>query len=184
MAATTSHSVLCNAALASGLLSQQQIDDAVAGLAARNTGSAVAAEPITDEVLGQRLVDLGYLNRWQVEQLKEGRTKFNLGPYRIVNAIGQGGMGHVFKAEHKLLGRIEAIKVLPKAKSTPEAVAAFQREIRAQAQLDHPNLVRVSYADYEGDTYFFVTEYVPGTDSNSSLALRSRRLSTPITKAS
>lgn len=164
MAASTSHSVLCNAALASGLLSQQQIDDAVTGLAARNTGSAVAAEPITDEVLGQRLVDLGYLNRWQVEQLKEGRTKFNLGPYRIVNAIGQGGMGHVFKAEHKLLGRIEAIKVLPKAKTTPEAVAAFQREIRAQAQLDHPNLVRVSYADYEGDTYFFVTEYVPGTD--------------------
>jgi len=50
MAATTSQSVLCNAALASGLLSQQQIDDAVAGLAARNTGSAVAAEPITDEV--------------------------------------------------------------------------------------------------------------------------------------
>jgi len=164
MAASTSHSVLCNAALASGLLSQQQIDDAVSGLAARNSGSAGAAEPISDEMLGQRLVDLGYLNRWQVEQLKEGRTKFNLGPYRIVNAIGQGGMGHVFKAEHKLLGRIEAIKVLPKAKSTPEAVAAFQREIRAQAQLDHPNLVRVSYADYEGDTYFFVTEYVPGTD--------------------
>jgi serine/threonine protein kinase len=73
-------------------------------------------------------------------------------------------MGHVFKAEHKLLGRIEAIKVLPKSKSTPEAVAAFQREIRAQAQLDHPNLVRVSYADFEGETYFFVTEYVPGTD--------------------
>lgn len=164
MTASTSHSVFCNAALASGLLSQQQLDDALAGLAARNSGSGVAAEPISDEVLGQRLVDLGYLNRWQVEQLKEGRTKFNLGPYRIVNAIGQGGMGHVFKAEHKLLGRIEAIKVLPKTKSTAEAVAAFQREIRAQAQLDHPNLVRVSYADYEGDTYFFVTEYVPGTD--------------------
>jgi serine/threonine protein kinase len=53
---------------------------------------------------------------------------------------------------------------LPKTKSTPDSVAAFQREIRAQAQLDHPNLVRVTYADYEGDTYFFVTEYVPGTD--------------------
>jgi serine/threonine protein kinase len=179
MAASTTHSVLCNAALASGLLSQQQIDDAIAGLAARNTVSAVAAEPISDEVLGQRLVDLGYLNRWQVEQLKEGRTKFNLGPYRIVNAIGQGGMGHVFKAEHKLLGRIEAIKVLPKARSTPEAVAAFQREIRAQAQLDHPNLVRVSYADYEGDTYFFVTEYVPGTDLRK-LVRRSGPLPYPI----
>ncbi|HVT27956.1 MAG TPA: serine/threonine-protein kinase [Lacipirellulaceae bacterium] len=163
MTPSTSQSVLCNAALVSGLLSQQQIDDAVAGLAAQSTDPA-STQAMNDEVLGQRLVDLGYLNRWQVEQLKEGRTKFNLGPYRIVNAIGQGGMGHVFKAEHKLLGRIEAIKVLPKSKSTPEAVAAFQREIRAQAQLDHPNLVRVSYADYEGDTYFFVTEYVPGTD--------------------
>jgi serine/threonine protein kinase len=164
MTSSTSHSVLRGAALASGLLSQQQLDDALAGLTTGEKGPAITTDQITDDVLGQRLVDVGYLNRWQVEQLKEGRTKFTLGPYRIVNAIGQGGMGHVFKAEHKLLGRIEAIKVLPKSKSTPEAVAAFQREIRAQAQLDHPNLVRVSYADYEGDTYFFVTEYVPGTD--------------------
>jgi serine/threonine protein kinase len=163
MTSQTSHSVFRNAALTSGLLSPQQLDDALASLTSASD-SKLTAERISDEMLGQRLVDLGYLNRWQVEQLKEGRTKFTLGPYRIVNAIGQGGMGHVFKAEHKLLGRIEAIKVLPKSKSTPEAVAAFQREIRAQAQLDHPNLVRVSYADFEGDTYFFVTEFVPGTD--------------------
>jgi len=164
MTSHTSQSLLRSAALASGLLSQQQLDDALGGLVAERAASGITADQISDEDLGQRLVDLGYLNRWQVEQLKEGRTKFRLGPYRIVNAIGQGGMGHVFKAEHKLLGRIEAIKVLPKSKSSPEAVAAFQREMRAQAQLDHPNLVRVSYADYEGDTYFFVTEYVPGTD--------------------
>ncbi len=134
MTFSTSHSVFRRAALASGLLSQQQLDDALAGLSkeSANAGQSAAADEISDELLGQRLVDLGYLNRWQVEQLKEGRTKFTLGPYRIVNAIGQGGMGHVFKAEHKLLGRIEAIKVLPKSRSTPEAVAAFQREIRAQ----------------------------------------------------
>src|SRR6476469_11070419 len=133
MPSSTSHSVFRSAGLASGLLPQQQLDDALAGRNKEATGGgqATTAEAISDELPGQRLVDLGYLNRWQVEQLKEGRTKFNLGPYRIVNAIGQGGMGHVFKAEHKLLGRIEAIKVLPKAKSTPEAVAAFQREIRA-----------------------------------------------------
>ncbi|MEX2317218.1 MAG: serine/threonine-protein kinase [Pirellulales bacterium] len=179
MTADTSQSVLCRAALASGLLSPQQLEDALAGLAssasdqaagphgqgAPSVSAASSSLPaVSDDQLGQRLVELGYLNRWQVEQLKEGRTKFTLGPYRIVNAIGKGGMGHVFKAEHKLLGRVEAIKVLPKAKSTPEAIAAFQREIRAQAQLDHPNLVRISYADFEGDTYFFVTEYVPGTD--------------------
>ena len=153
-----------NAALASGLVSRQQLDDALAGLVLSSADPSLTPEQVLDEALGQRLVEAGYLNRWQVEQLKEGRTKFTLGPYRIVNAIGQGGMGHVFKAEHKLLGRIEAIKVLPKSRSTPEAIAAFQREIRAQAQLDHPNLVRATYADHEGDTFFFVTEYVPGTD--------------------
>ncbi len=173
MAFEASQSVFRHAALTSGLVSAQQLEDALTGLKPRGDAPAdgaatstapVVVEPISDEALGERLVDLGYLNRWQVEQLKEGRTKFTLGPYRIVNAIGKGGMGHVFQAEHKLLGRLEAIKVLPKLKSTPEAVAAFQREIRAQAQLDHPNLVRVTYADYEGDTYFFVTEFVPGTD--------------------
>jgi serine/threonine protein kinase len=164
MASGTSQSVLRSAALASKLLSSQQLEDAIAGLTAPGAETVLSADQVTDEMLGQRLVEIGYLNHWQVEQLKEGRIKFTLGPYRIVNALGQGGMGHVFKAEHKLLGRVEAIKVLPKSKSTPAAVAAFQREIRAQAQLDHPNLVRVSYADYEGDTYFFVTEYVPGTD--------------------
>jgi serine/threonine protein kinase len=164
MSSNVSHSILRQAALASGLLSQQQLDDALGGLVGKGHDGPATVTDVSDEMLGQRLVDLGYLNRWQVEQLKEGRTKFTLGPYRIVNAIGKGGMGHVFKAEHKLLGRVEAIKVLPKSRSTSEAVASFQREIRAQAQLDHPNLVRVSYAGFEGDTYFFVTEYVPGTD--------------------
>src|SRR5688500_15563919 len=103
MTSFTSHSALRAAALTSGLLSQQQLDDALAGLTSGESGAPLTPDQITDEILGQRLVDLGYLNRWQVEQLKEGRTKFTLGPYRIVNAIGQGGMGHVFKAEHKLL---------------------------------------------------------------------------------
>src|SRR5262245_12354591 len=164
MTSSTFHSVLRQAALTSGLLSPQQLEDALTGLTAGSPGTTLARDQVLDEELGQRLVELGYLNRWQVEQLKEGRTKFTLGPYRIVNAIGQGGMGHVFKAEHKMLGRIEAVKVLPKTRSTPDAIAAFQREIRAQAQLDHPNLVRATYADHEGDTYYFVTEYVPGTD--------------------
>ncbi|MGD9635910.1 MAG: serine/threonine-protein kinase [Pirellulales bacterium] len=157
-------SVFQNAALASGLLSQQQLDDALAGLVGSTPGGPQTIAEVLDEELGGRLVELGYLNRWQVEQLREGRRKFTLGPYRIVNAIGQGGMGHVFKAEHKLLGRTEAVKVLPKHRCTPDAIAAFQREIRAQAQLDHPNLVRATYADHDGDTFFFVTEYVPGTD--------------------
>src|SRR5262245_18115316 len=159
-----SESVFQNAALASGLLSRQQLDDALNGLVGSSARGPQTVAEVLDAELADRVIELGYLNRWQVEQLKEGRTKFTLGPYKIVNALGRGGMGHVFKAEHKLLGRIEAVKVLPKNRSTPDAIAAFQREIRAQAQLDHPNLVRATYADHEGDTYDFVSEYVPGTD--------------------
>lgn len=160
----TAGSTLQQAALASGLLSLPQLSDALSGLLVDAHGAPRVAEQVPDPLLADRLVGLGYLNRWQAEQLCEGHTKFKLGPYRIVDAIGRGGMGHVFKGEHELLGRIEAVKVLPRAKSTPQTIAGFQREIRVQAQLDHPNLVRISYADREGDTYFFVTEYVPGTD--------------------
>jgi serine/threonine protein kinase len=117
-----------------------------------------------DRLYAERLVAEGRLNPWQVDQLRQGRTKFTLGPYRVLDTLGAGGMGHVFKAEHELLGRVEAVKVLPRNKTTPEAIAGFRHEIRAQAQLDHPNLVRVSYADRDGDTYFFVTEFIDGID--------------------
>jgi serine/threonine protein kinase len=150
--------------VASGLLSQPQLDAVLSHLLVLPDGSPRTMTDVLDEELGEKLVELEYLNRWQVDQLIQGHTKFRLGPYRIVDAIGKGGMGHVFKGEHELLGRIEAIKVLPKSKSTPESIQCFQREIRVQAQLDHPNLVRISYADHDGDTFFLVTEYVPGAD--------------------
>jgi serine/threonine protein kinase len=150
--------------LASGLLQQEQIDRAWQSLAEDSLAAEQSLEDVTDEALSKHLVRLGYLNRWQAEQLRHGRTKFTLGPYRIVDAIGHGGMGYVFKGEHVLLGRIEAIKVLPKTQMHPASIAAFCREIRAQAQLDHPNLVRLSFADKDGDTYFLVTEFIEGSD--------------------
>ncbi len=119
---------------------------------------------VDDAQLAAKLVELGRLNRWQAEQLKVGRAKFNLGPYQVIDSIGQGGMGQVFKAEHRLMGRIVAIKVLPRHRSTPDAVASFTREIRAQAQFDHQNLVRAFDAGHDGNVYFLVTEYVPGAD--------------------
>ena len=107
---------------------------------------------------------MGLLNAWQAKQLLDGRTKFTLGPYRIIDSIGQGGMGQVFKAEHPLMGRIVAVKVLPRDKSTPEAIANFTREIQALAKLDHASLVRALDAGHDGNVHYLVTEYVPGTD--------------------
>jgi eukaryotic-like serine/threonine-protein kinase len=158
------HSILEEAGLASGLLTQEQIDRAWHEMVDPLRSGVRSLNNLSDEVLSEQLVKLGFLNPWQAEQLRHGRTKFTLGPYRILDAIGHGGMGYVFKGEHVLLGRIEAIKVLPKSQMDPRSIEAFCREIRAQAQLDHPNLVRLSFADKEGDTYFLVTEFVPGSD--------------------
>jgi serine/threonine protein kinase len=160
----TERSLFERAGLASGLLTEEQIDRAWHVLVESLSMHDLALDEITDEQLAAQMIALGYLNRWQAEQLRQGRTKFNLGAYRILDAIGHGGMGWVFKCEHVLLGRVEAIKVLPKSQTNATSIASFLREIKAQAQLNHPNLVHLTYADTDGDTYFLVTEYVPGTD--------------------
>ena len=84
------------------------------------------------------------LNTWQAKQLLDGRTKFTLGPYLMIDSLGQGGMGHVFKARHAESGQVVAVKVLPRDKSTPQAIAGFQREIAAIQRLKHPKLVAAS----------------------------------------
>jgi serine/threonine protein kinase len=156
-------------ALASGLVSQEQIDQAIAllGYAPSELPDSDAADSESaarHQALAEKLIELGFLNPWQVQQLGEGRTRFHLGPYRILDSIGQGGMGQVFKAEHMLMGRVVAVKVLPRHKSTPVAIDSFQREMRAQAQLDHINLVRALDAGHDGNVYYLVTEYVEGSD--------------------
>jgi serine/threonine protein kinase len=149
-------------ALASGLVDQEQLDQARAVL---GWPEHQPADPkVQDEQLSGTLVEIGHLNHWQASQLLAGRTKFTLGPYWIADSIGQGGMGQVFKGEHSVLGRVVAIKVLPQYKSTPEAIASFTREMRAQAKLDHENLVRAYDAGEDGKVYYLVVEYVPGTD--------------------
>lgn len=151
-------------ALASGLLTEADLQEARAGGRWAGGETPVPQPPRTAEELADRLVAMGRLNRWQAKQLLEGRTRFSLGPYRIIDYLGQGGMGQVFKAEHRVLGRTVAIKVLPRSKSTPEAIANFHREIRAQAKMDHPNLVRAFDAGQDGNVHYLVVEYVPGRD--------------------
>jgi serine/threonine protein kinase len=96
-------------------------------------------------------------------------------------------MGEVFKAEHALMGRIVAVKVLPRHKATPEATASFMHEIRAQARLHHENLVQAFDAGHDGNVYFLVTEYVPGSDLRKYVRLHGhldmRSAATIITQA-
>lgn len=160
----TTHSNFRDTALASELVTEEQWRNALRELAKSHDGeSSISAAP-SEKKIAQQLVEMKIISAYQADQLLTGRTKLNLGPYLITDWIGQGGMGQVFKAEHEMLGRESAVKVLPLHKTTPEAIENFRREIRAQAKLDHPNLVRAFDAGEDGNVHYLVVEYIPGTD--------------------
>lgn len=150
-------------ALASGLVTEDQLRLAAAQLLQRSSGRQTAVE-ISDRKLASQLVKMKVVTAYQADQLLSGRKKLKLGAYVITDWIGQGGMGQVFKAVHEMLGRECAIKVLPLHKNTPDSISNFRREIRAQAKLDHANLVRAFDAGEDGNVHYLVVEYVPGTD--------------------
>jgi hypothetical protein len=83
--------------------------------------------------------------------------------YRVVRLLGAGGMGAVYEAEHRVLKRPVALKVINRAYTArPAAVERFRREVRAAARLSHPNIVTTHDAEDAGDTHFLVMEYVAG----------------------
>ncbi|MGE0608544.1 MAG: serine/threonine-protein kinase [Pirellulales bacterium] len=161
MAKTSSGPAFQSTAIASGLITREEIAAALESMRAQSDRPGAKFK---DEQLAAKLIEMGRLNYWQAEQLLAGRSKFTLGPYRILDSLGQGGMGQVFKGEHSIMRRVVAIKVLPRSKSTPSSEANFLREVQAQAQLDHENLVRAYDAGRDGNVHYLVTEYVPGTD--------------------
>jgi eukaryotic-like serine/threonine-protein kinase len=83
--------------------------------------------------------------------------------YKIVGMLGTGGMGSVYKAEHRLMERIVAVKVIsPAFTANPMAVERFRREVRAAARLAHPNIVTAFDAEQAGDLQLLVMEFVDG----------------------
>jgi uncharacterized protein (TIGR03067 family) len=83
--------------------------------------------------------------------------------YRILGLIGVGGMGAVFKAEHLLMHRVVALKMINRRLvANPSMVERFTREVIAAGNLSHPNIVHYHDAEHIGDTHFLVMEYVEG----------------------
>ncbi len=102
-----------------------------------------------------------------------------LGRYRLLERIGQGGMGIVFRAEHELLNRQVAIKVLSSEFSNvPELAHRFFKEAQAVNQLQHPNLITVTdFVEGNGNPPYMVMEFLQGRDL-SDLIRKEGRLST------
>ncbi|HAC92418.1 MAG TPA: serine/threonine protein kinase [Planctomycetaceae bacterium] len=151
--------------LASGLINMQQLDYCLRIARHRLSEQGIGAENgIPDRFLADIFVEQELITAYQSDQLLTGRTKFSLGSYVITDWIGQGGMGQVFKAVHHVMGRICAVKVLPLARATDQSRRNFVQEIRMQAALDCPYLVRAYDAGQDGNVHYLVTEYVPGMD--------------------
>lgn len=139
------------------LLEAAQLDEVSRDLQARCPES---------RALARELVQRGWLTPYQVNQLFQDRARdLLLGSYVLLERLGEGGMGAVFKARNWKLGKIVALKVILKERlANPDAVRRFHHEIRAAAQLNHPNIVLAYDADQVADTHFFAMEYVKGTD--------------------
>jgi hypothetical protein len=121
-----------------------------------------ASEPPSDETLEQ------FANSQDTSVVAAGETPppFVDHPrYAIVAPIGKGGMGDVFKAEHRMMERTVALKVIKhELFRKPEAVHRFHREVKTAAKLCHPNIVTAHDAEQAGEVHFLVMEYVDGVD--------------------
>jgi eukaryotic-like serine/threonine-protein kinase len=147
----------------SGLLHDEQ----VAQVSGRFSNSAV-------QVIVNDLVDEGLLTPFQVKQLHAGQPKgLVLGQYHLLDELGRGGYGCVYKAQHKLMNRIVALKVIaPERIEDSRARDWFRREVLAATQLMHPNIALAYDADEIDGILFFAMEFIDGLNLDALLRER------------
>ncbi len=148
----------------SQLIEEDQLDKFLAEFTARHDGSM----PEAQEKLADALVAAEMITQWQADKLLAGKHKgFVLGKYKLMCHLGKGGMSTVYLAEHMLMKRKVAIKVLPQNRVDDSTyLERFRVEARAAAKLDDPNIVRAFDIDStaDGRTHYLVMEYVEGKD--------------------
>jgi len=120
--------------------------------------------PLDPIALAERLVEDEVLTVYQARRfLKNKPHGLLVGRYIILDRIGSGSMGRVYKAHHQMMDRIVALKIIaPEIASNQKVVARFQREMKLVGRLDHPNVVRAFDADQLNKVLYIVMEYVPG----------------------
>lgn len=116
--------------------------------------------------LARELLERNWLTAYQVNHLLQGREDdLLLGPYVLLERLGEGGTGWVFKARHQHLQRLVAVKLLRhELLADPEVLARFYQEIQIVSQLSHPNVVHAYDAGPIGGNHVLVMEYAEGED--------------------
>ena len=112
------------------------------------------------------LIQRGWLSVYQVNQLLSGNAaELVIGPYYVLDKLGQGGLSTVYQGKHREHGNLVAIKIIkPEVFASPEGRQQFLQEVEAMARLDHENIVQFCDADQWKNTFYFAMEYVDGTD--------------------
>jgi CheY-like chemotaxis protein len=123
------------------------------------------------EAVAEHLVADGTLTPFQLEAVRDRRFEdLVIGNYQVLDRLGAGGMGTVYKARHRVMKRVVAIKVLSReVGQSPKLVQRFQREVEAVARLSHPNIVMAHDADESEVGHFLVMEFVDGKDLASTV---------------
>ena len=143
----------------SGLMELDEID-------ALRKSIAKDQRPTDGTSFANWLVEAEKLTPHQASSICKGQQKkLILGNYIVLEQIGRGGMGVVFKARHQRMKRDVAIKVLSEKLTNSETrLRRFHREVEAAARLVHPNIVTAFDADKDEKTFFLVMEFVDGQD--------------------
>ena len=142
----------------SGLLSHDDIQSAL-------PPQAGSMSILNANELAERLVAAGRLTSFQANAVLEQRLKdLFIGNYEVLERLGAGAMGVVYKARHRRMKRVVAIKVLSRAAANPAFVQRFQREVETLAQLIHPNVIMAFDAGETEAGPFLVMEFVAGRD--------------------
>ena len=118
------------------------------------------------ESLARDMIKSSHLTKYQAEQILGGKGKnLCMGQYVLLEKLGAGGMGQVYKAYHPGMERVVAVKmILANSRADAEAIKRFQREVKAAAKLAHPNIITVYDAGNANGRHFMVMELVKGQD--------------------
>jgi serine/threonine protein kinase len=160
----------CSLLAKSKLLPLEEIESLHAQWRAHSRGTDEHVESFRKFLVAQRA-----LTEYQAALIQRGRAdNFFLGGYKILDRIGKGQMGGVYKAVHNL-GQIVALKILPASSAkNPHVLGRFQREARLLTQLDHPNVVRAFQVGESNGVYFIVMECLEGETLDEVLSRRKR----------
>ncbi|MAT14897.1 MAG: hypothetical protein CMJ46_06455 [Planctomyces sp.] len=143
-----------------------------------NLSELVARFPGSDRASLEELLDTRVVHQTELmpatssgQVYAEATPPEELGDYRILEKLGRGGMGTVFKAIHKRMDRVVALKILhPQIQADAEFQKRFDREVRTAASLNHPHIVTALDAREDEGLLYFVTEYIKGSDLQSYVA--------------